>query len=73
MIMLKVDATIMCFADSVQDRASYHYRGKREHVIALLASAGIDDLDFGEIIIHAGLKIAEDMEKQEEQQTAEAN
>lgn len=62
--MIKTDATVMLFSDSQQQRASYHHRGKPADVIALLTCAGIDDPDFGDMLIHAALFILEKLEKQ---------
>ena len=59
-----VDATVMLFSDSQQQRASYHYRGEPADVITLLTCAGIDDPDFGDMLIHAALFILENLEKQ---------
>ena len=62
--MPKTDATVMLFSDSQQQRASYHYRGKPSDVVTLLTCAGIDDPDFGDMLIHAALFILENLEKQ---------
>ena len=70
--MLKVDATVMLFSDSEQQRSGHYHRGDKLQIIALLAVAGIDDPAFGEMIIHAGLHIADELEKREAERIAEA-
>lgn len=67
--MIKTDATIMLFSDSQQDRASAYHRGEPIDIVSLLAVAGINDPAFGEMIIHAALTIAEELEKREKQGT----
>ena len=59
-----VDATVFLFSDSQQQRASCYYRGVPADVILLLTCAGIDDPDFGDMLIHAALSILENLEKQ---------
>lgn len=65
--MIKTDATIMLFSDSQQDRASAYHRGEPADIIALLVVAGVSDPAFGEMIIHASLRICEELEKREKQ------
>lgn len=65
--MIKTDATIMLFSDSQQNRASAYHRGEPIDIVSLLAVAGINDPAFGEMIIHAALTIAEELEKREKQ------
>ena len=69
--MIGVDATVMLFSDSQQQRASAYHRGEPDDVIALLVVSGVDDPAFGEMLIRASLRICEELEKQE-QQPAEA-
>ena len=65
--MINVDATVMLFSDSQQQRASAYHRGEAADIIALLAVAGIDDPAFGEMIIRAALTIADELDKREKQ------
>ena len=69
--MLNCDATVMLFSDSQQQRASAYHRGEPADIIALFVVAGVDDPAFGEMIIHASLRICEELEKREKQ-SAEA-
>ena len=61
--MIKVDATVMLFSDSQQQRASAYHRGEAADIIALLVVAGVDDPDFGHMILHASLRICDELEK----------
>ncbi len=61
--MINVDATVMLFSDSQQQRASAYHRGEAADIIALLVVAGIDDPDFGHMILHASLRICDELEK----------
>ena len=65
--MINVDATVMLFSDSKQNRASAYHRGEPAAVVALLVVAGINDPAFGEMIIHAALTIVDELEKREKQ------
>jgi RNase P/RNase MRP subunit p30 len=67
--MPKTDATVMLFSDSQQQRASYHYRGEPADVITLLTCAGIDDPDFGDMLIQAALCILENLENNRQLKT----
>lgn len=69
--MNKNDAFITLYSDSEQRRASAYHRGKPEDIISLLAAAGVNDPDFGEMILHAALIIAGKSDTIE-QQPAEA-
>lgn len=62
-----VDATVMLFSDSQQDRASAYHRGEPADIVALLIVAGVSDPAFGEMILHASLRICEELEKREKQ------
>lgn len=61
--MINVDATVMLFSDSQQQRASAYHRGEPADVIALLVVAGVDDPAFGQMILHASLRICDELEK----------
>lgn len=63
--MIKTDAIVMLFSDSEQQHASSYYHGEPADVITLLAAAGMKDPAFGEMIIHAALTIADELEKRE--------
>lgn len=65
--MIKTDAIVMLFSDSEQQRASAYHRGEPADIVALLAVAGMNDPAFGEMIIHAGLTIVDELEKREKQ------
>lgn len=65
--MINTDATVMLYSDSEQQRASTYHRGKPADIVTLLAVAGINDPAFGEMIIHAGLTIIDELEKREKQ------
>lgn len=61
--MIKTDATVMLFSDSEQQRASAYHRGDPAVVIALLVVAGLNDPDFGQMILRASLRICDELEK----------
>ena len=63
--MIGVDATVMLFSDSQQQRASAYHRGEPDDVIALLVVSGVDDPAFGEMLIRASLRICDELEKRE--------
>ena len=65
--MINVDAAIILYSDSEQQRASAYHRGEPADIIALLVVAGVDDPAFGEMILHASLRICEELEKREKQ------
>ncbi len=65
--MIKTDAIVMLLSDSKQKRASAYHSGKPEAVVSLLAAAGMNDPAFGEMVIHAGLTIIDELEKREKQ------
>lgn len=69
--MINVDATVMLFSDSQQQRASAYHRGEADDVIALLAVIGLDDPDFGQMIIRAALTIVDELEKREQRDKEE--
>ena len=62
--MINVDAAIILYSDSEQKRTSAYHRGEPTDIIALLVVAGVDDPAFGEMILHASLRICEELEKQ---------
>lgn len=63
--MIKTDAIVMLFSDSKQKRASVYHRGEPADVVTLLAAVGMNDPAFGEMVIHAGLTIIDELEKRE--------
>ena len=65
--MIKTDAIVMLFSDSKQKRASAYHSGEPADVITLLAAAGMNDPAFGEMVIHAGLTIVDELKKREKQ------
>lgn len=70
--MINVDATVMLFSDSQQQRASAYHRGEAADIIALLVVAGVNDPAFGEMIMHAAFTIIEEREKHKQQTDEEA-
>ena len=65
--MINCDATVMLFSDSQQQRASAYHRGEPADIVALLVVTGVSDPAFGEMILHASLRICEELEKREKQ------
>ena len=62
--MINVDAAIMLYSDSEQQRASTYHRGKTTDIITLLVAAGMEAPAFGEMITHAAVIIVDELEKQ---------
>lgn len=62
--MINVDAAIILYSDSKQQRASTYHAGEPTDIITLLVAAGMEDLAFGEMITRAALIIVEELEKQ---------
>ena len=62
--MINVDAAIILYSDSEQQRASVYHRGEPADTTALLVLAGVDDPAFGKMIAHAAVIIVEELEKQ---------
>lgn len=56
----KVDATIMMYSDSKQERASFYHRGKTDDLIAMLIVAGLEDERFGKVIIKTAMVFIRD-------------
>ena len=63
--MIKTDAIVMLYSDSEQQRASTYHRGEAADITALLVVAGVDDPDFGQMILRASLRICDELEKRE--------
>lgn len=62
--MINVDAAIILYSDSEQQRASAYHRGEPTDITTLLVAAGMEDPAFGEMIAHAAVIIVEELEKQ---------